>query len=72
MQNRSLSKNPHICAERLDYTPIGIRDAIDLRQVFQRGLGIVSGEWCLRSVLDLSGAQDSSAQNARELLAMKT
>jgi len=44
MQNRSLSKNPHICAERPDYTPIGIRDAIDLRQVFQRGLGIVSGE----------------------------
>ena len=44
MQNRSLSKNPHICAERLDYTPIGIRVAIDLRQVFQRGLGIVSGE----------------------------
>ena len=44
MQNQSLSKNPHICAERMDYTPIGIRDAIDLRQVFYGLLGNVSGE----------------------------
>ena len=44
MQKRSLSKNPHICAERADYTPIRIRDAIDLRQVFYGLLDIVSGE----------------------------
>ena len=44
MQNQSLSKNPHICAERMDYTPIGIRDAIDLRQVVYGLLGNVSGE----------------------------
>ena len=44
MQNQSLSKNPHICAEPLNYTPIRIRDAIDLRRVFYGLLGIVSGE----------------------------
>ena len=44
MQNQSLSKNPHICAEPRDYTPIRIRDAIDLRRVFYGLLDIVSGE----------------------------
>lgn len=44
MRNQSLTKNPHICAERRDYTPIGIGDAIDLRCQMQGFLAIASGD----------------------------